>query len=858
MSSTYTSTIRGGTISAFSEEFLAKLKRLKSFIFLTLGGLVGITGYLAFSKALPLEFLLALGGCLGGSMILVYRYLVLLDERYLCAEYEKNLFEKSASLNSEFAFILRADGTIITVDSGFTRYFPASLLEQTFTVETMIHTGAISRSGKDKIYKALRDLQKVSVPFDTPALLSHLIHKHKEHHFAEDLPLKSKLTLTLEPMNLEGQDLFFGHAFQTDKAALNEFVETVLPAMYDQSTLGMITIKQDHSSVYVNTTCAKMLGYSRKELLKSSDIELGLLLNESNNVLLKHKEGQFLPFCSYLVQKIPYQNDLLSTFILIPKPEPLQSEVSEFEQKLWEVLETSPIPHMLMDQEGKVLSTNGLCRKIVLKEQIHWQFADILNAEQSRIFKESLAQLASTNQASCSIELQLRDNPACSVILYLNRIQSLHQADPYHILGYIIDISEQKNWEMKFIHAQKIQAVGQLASGIAHDFNNLLTAIIGFCDLMLTRHPPGDPSFSEIIQIKQNGNRAANLVRQLLAFSRKQTIQPRLIEVAGVVAEIGNVLGRLIGGNIVFRVEYGHDLGLIKVDPSQLEQVIMNLVVNARDAIGDEVGVITLRAYKTDIATGFEVPSIAVGTTEETMTPGKYLCLEVSDTGQGIPPENMKKIFEPFFSTKAIGAGTGLGLATVYGIVKQTGGHIYVKSSVGQGTTFYIYIKSHIAEPIKLLEEGETMLKEPEIFMDITGRETVLLVEDEAPVRMFSGQALTKKGYKVIEADCGESALSIIREKGEQIDIIVTDVMMPGMSGPAMVEEIMRQYPKIKVLFVSGYGEDFFVSTYGEDRDFNFLPKPFTLKQLAERIRRILEETKSQEEIARAEEMIVS
>jgi two-component system cell cycle sensor histidine kinase/response regulator CckA len=380
-----------------------------------------------------------------------------------------------------------------------------------------------------------------------------------------------------------------------------------------------------------------------------------------------------------------------------------------------------------------------------------------------------------------------------------------------------------------------MQAVGQLAGGVAHDFNNLLTAMIGFCDLLLMRHPAGDQSFADIMQIKQNANRAANLVRQLLAFSRKQTLQPKMLDITEVMAELSNLIRRLIGENIELNVMHGRNLGHIKADQGQLEQVIINLAVNARDAM-KEGGQLTIQSSQLTVDKDNPLrPTLFSPEEEEQIVPGEYILIEVVDTGSGIPKDILQKVFEPFFSTKEVGAGTGLGLATVYGIIKQTGGYIYVESNEGSGTNFSLFFQKHDPKP----EEEEK--EEHVTASDLTGSATILLVEDETPVRTFAARALSNKGYTIIEADCGEQALEIMAEQGKEIELIVSDVIMPGIKGTEMVKQVLPNYPDVKVIFMSGYAEDVFSDSFGDDRTFEFLAKPFTLKALASKVKEVVE-----------------
>lgn len=396
------------------------------------------------------------------------------------------------------------------------------------------------------------------------------------------------------------------------------------------------------------------------------------------------------------------------------------------------------------------------------------------------------------------------------------------------VIAHLLDTTEQRALEIQFVQSQKMQAVGQLAGGVAHDFNNLLTAMIGFSDLLLLRHRPGDQSFADIMQIKQNANRAANLVRQLLAFSRQQTLQPRVLNVTDILAELSHLLRRLIGESIELKVVHGRDLGKVKADQGQLEQVIINLAVNARDAMpaGGRLEIRTSNA-------NFGGPVRING---EPMPAGDYVRIEMEDTGCGIPEENLRRIFDPFFSTKEVGEGTGLGLSTVYGIVSQTGGFVFVDSKVDNGTRFSIYLPRHqdsrgsVAE---VVEQRESR--------DLTGIGTILLVEDEDAVRTFSARALRNKGYNVLEARSGEAALEVLEGVGGAVDLLVTDVVMPRLDGPALVKLVRERHPALKVIFISGYAEDSFRKRIGEERAIHFLPKPFSLKQLAGKVKEVMD-----------------
>jgi two-component system cell cycle sensor histidine kinase/response regulator CckA len=371
-----------------------------------------------------------------------------------------------------------------------------------------------------------------------------------------------------------------------------------------------------------------------------------------------------------------------------------------------------------------------------------------------------------------------------------------------------------------------MQAIGQLAGGVAHDFNNVLTAIIGYSDLLLANHRPTDPAFQDIMQIKQNANRAAGLVRQLLAFSRRQTLRPQVLQLGDVLSELQMLLRRLVGETVSIDFRHGRDLWLIKADINQLEQVIINLVVNARDAMpeGGRISLTTRNISAHDCA-GFH---------ENLLVPADYVLIEVEDTGHGIAADIKAKIFEPFFTTKEVGKGTGLGLSMVYGIVKQTGGWIFCDSIVGKGTIFRIFLPRHLADEKELEPRKEAA---PTATPDLTGQGTILLVEDEEAVRAFGARALISRGYSVLEANSGIEALDVVDQAQGKIDLIISDVVMPEMDGPTMLGALRKRNIKAKIIFVSGYAEDAFARNLPAGEDFGFLPKPFTLKQLIETVK---------------------
>ncbi|WP_417676386.1 ATP-binding protein [Pseudodonghicola sp.] len=392
------------------------------------------------------------------------------------------------------------------------------------------------------------------------------------------------------------------------------------------------------------------------------------------------------------------------------------------------------------------------------------------------------------------------------------------------LIAVMNDATELKSLEAQFVQSQKMQAIGQLAGGIAHDFNNLLTAISGHCDLLLLRHDQGDQDFGDLMQIRQNANRAASLVGQLLAFSRKQTLRPQVVDLRDTLSDLTHLLNRLVGEKVTLTLSHDPVLRPIRADKRQLEQVLMNLVVNARDAMpqGGEIRIET------------EVLSLDAPLERDraTVPAGDYVTVKVRDEGVGIPRDKLQKIFEPFYTTKRTGEGTGLGLSTAYGIIKQTGGYIFVDSVEGAGTEFTLYFPAYEPNDEDQPAPVAAIAAEPAH----QGEGVVLLVEDEAPVRAFASRALRLRGYTVLEAESAEDALKMLEDPDLAVDVFVTDVVMPGLDGPTWVRQAQIQRPDVRVVFVSGYAEGAFEADAPEVPNSVFLPKPFSLTQLAETV----------------------
>jgi len=403
------------------------------------------------------------------------------------------------------------------------------------------------------------------------------------------------------------------------------------------------------------------------------------------------------------------------------------------------------------------------------------------------------------------------------------------------LLAYLVDVSEQKQLELQLSQAQKMQAIGQLAGGVAHDFNNLLTAIQLRLDELLHRHPVGDPSYEGLNEIRQTATRAADLVRKLLAFSRKQTVQRETLDLGHLMSEFETLLKRILREDTKLETIYGRNLPLVRADKSQLETAVMNLAVNARDAMRSHGGggVVTI---KTDRCSADDCRRLGYVSAPA----GEYALIEVADTGPGIPPHVMEKIFEPFFTTKPVGEGTGLGLATVYGIVKQADGWIHVDSEPGKGAAFRIFLPVYnppaSAAPVAPPVEKKTVAR------DLSGAGRILFVEDEDAVRGVAARLLRARGYEVIEACDGEEALVLCEEHAGTIDLLISDVIMPGLDGPTLLKKARCYLGDAPVMFISGYAEAEFSDLLEGETGVSFLPKPIDIKILAERVKQQLQQ----------------
>ncbi|WP_343565124.1 response regulator [Kiloniella sp. b19] len=625
--------------------------------------------------------------------------------------------------------------------------------------------------------------------------------------------------------------------------------------LLENAPIGFFSVDEEGRFLFANQTLTEWLGYSSSEL-ESGAINLhGLLASplpddipayhpfsdmgkDTDEVLLtvRGKDGETEQILVSISQHIARDNSgdkgfrTRSVVRNLTREREMLVALEQSEKRFRTFFDEAPVAIVLVDANLRVKECNAAFLHLLGGEtKAELDAGQLENRDLVTLFAdehaEAVAEIFENKESHSGLVDVILNHRVCS--LQVTALEIGTGLEGGYLLNFI-DATEQRNLEAQFAQSQKMQAVGQLAGGIAHDFNNLLTAMIGFSDLLLMRHRPGDQSFSDIMQIKQNANRAANLVRQLLAFSRQQALQPKRLNVTDILAELAHLLRRLMGESLELRIAHGRDLGDIRADQGQLEQVIINLAVNARDAMdhGGRLEIVTSNVVVDQPYSyrGDEIPA------------GDYVLIKVQDNGHGIPGEIIDRIFDPFFSTKELGAGTGLGLSTVYGIVKQSNGFIFVDSEAEKGTTFTLLFP-HYQQSEEELEQ-EALIEDK--AQDLTGIGSILLVEDEDAVRAFSARALRNKGYDVLEANSGEHALEVLDEHGDRVDLIISDVVMPNMDGPTLIKKLHEHNPSLKVIFISGYTEDAFRQSLSDNEGIDFLPKPFSLKQLASKVKDVL------------------
>ena len=631
----------------------------------------------------------------------------------------------------------------------------------------------------------------------------------------------------------------------------------------DHAPAGFFSVDAAGSIVYLNATLANWLDHDLAQVgagsLKLGDIVAGegaALLTTLNaapgevktevlDLDLKTRGGKPVPV--RLFHKVAFGADGAAgpsrTLVLNRAKDDGSDPQRAAEVRFMRFFQNTPMAIATVDKTGRIARSNARFAS-AFEDMLKGDERSILSvvAERDRPALEAAIRKAGEGQGDIApVEAALAGSHERWASFFVSAVED-EDRDGEAAIVYALETTAQRTLENRVYQQQKMESVGQLAGGIAHDFNNVLSAIMMATDFLLNAHKPTDPSFKDIMQIKQNANRAAALVRQLLAFSRKQTLRPQVLDLGETLSDLGMLLKRLIGEKVTLEVVHGRDLWPVKVDLSQFEQVIVNLAVNARDAMPDG-GKLTVRTAN--------VPANESGNySYKGMPSADYVLVEVADTGTGIPPDIIDKIFEPFFSTKDVGKGTGLGLSTVYGIVKQTGGFIYVDSAPAN-TAFRIFLPRHVAgaeEALPQISDADapaiagamsaaaTMAK---AATDLTGHGTILLVEDEEGLRALNARGLTSRGYTVLEAGNGVEAIEVLEKHGD-VDLVVSDVVMPEMDGPTLLKELRQRNPNLKVIFVSGYAEEAFQKNLPEQEQYVFLAKPFTLKQLVTTVKETL------------------
>jgi two-component system, cell cycle sensor histidine kinase and response regulator CckA len=633
----------------------------------------------------------------------------------------------------------------------------------------------------------------------------------------------------------------------------------------DHAPAGFFSVDAKGDVVYLNATLANWLDQDLAQVgsggLKLSDLvagdgaallttlraPAGEVKTEVLDLDLKTRSGRTLPV--RLLHRLAFGADSVPspsrTLVLNRARDNGSDPQRAAEIRFMRFFHNTPMAIATVDKAGGIVRTNPLFARLfhgALSAESAGRSIGAVVAERDRgMLAAAIAQAAAGKGDITPVDAALAGQGERFGRFYITAVEEEGERDQEAAIVYTLETTAQRELENKLIQQQKMDSIGQLAGGIAHDFNNMLNAIILATDFLLNTHKPTDPSFKDIIEIKQSANRAAGLVRHLVAFSRKQTLRPQVLDLGETLSNLAMMLRRLIGPNVTLEVVHGRDLWPVMVDSLQFEQVIMNLAVNASDAMP--------KGGRLDVRSSNVTAKECARYQTKGMPAADYVLVEVSDTGTGIPEAIRDKVFEPFFSTKDVGRGTGLGLSTVYGIIKQTGGFVYFDSVEGKGTTFRIFLPRHHAVVEKSVLARSTERVTPDAAAitdalvaadqvkdaanaDLTGKGTILLVEDEEGLRALNARGLTSRGYTVLEAANGIEAIEVLNKSIGQVDLVVSDVMMPEMDGPTMLRELRTRNPNLKIVFMSGYAVDAFEKNLLDVGQFAFLPKPFTLKQL--------------------------
>jgi two-component system, cell cycle sensor histidine kinase and response regulator CckA len=624
-------------------------------------------------------------------------------------------------------------------------------------------------------------------------------------------------------------------------------------SFFEQNVAGVFRVSLDGRILDLNESCAGIFGYATSDearthrlhdiVSSAEDIDYLLRRVQEKKILdnfeieLRRRDGQMLRVLASarLLEQDRDSPPLVGgTLVDVTRWRNAEEALRQRAHRFRVMLEKSSDAISLVDSTGKVLYSSHAVSPIFgyeLDERVGKNVFELVHPEDAPQVLSTFSRLM--QRPFTSVSAQLRYQHKDGSWRWIEALGTNLLEDP-SVEGVVInyrDVTEQRRLQEQLFQAQKMEAIGALAGGVAHDFNNLLTAILGYSDMILEKAAPNSALHRYSTQIKQAGERAASLTRQLLAFSRLQVMAPKVLDLNAVISEMSRMLRRVIGEDIKLNVVAASGLGRVKVDPSQIEQVIINLAVNARDAM-PQGGELTIRTANESIGESIAEDKIR-------LRPGAYVLLEVSDTGCGMDSETRARVFEPFFTTKEKGRGTGLGLSTVYGVVKQSGGYIWLSSELGKGASFKIYLPS-VNEAISAAKTLEAPACDP------GGAETILLVEDENAVRALLRRVLRSKGYRILEAERGEDALAICQTYQERIDLILTDIVMPKMSGQDLAHHASRLHPEAKLLYMTGYAGTKIGSAELLEMGAQFIQKPFSADTLTQKIRAVLDAPKQQ------------
>lgn len=778
---------------------------------------------------------------------------------------------------SKYQRVDNINGEIVVANKSAINFFGEENIGNYFS-KNIIDNDA-NRLDLQKLYSAVKNIQ--------PAIVELSVNPSKNSVFVSEEWFK----VSVKPVFLNKADIFEGkyslkqiqketyfywvvenitayknmeQIFKTERAELENFVDYMPVGLYITDLHGTIE--------HVNETLAEFLKLSKDEAngLKLRDFinnypeELDDVADFSGNLQLKIKGKKVDVF---VIQKSIISEDIRKNRGIVvwnlPNDADLNKSLYSLQNKFEHLFNSVPIGIISADEKHNIIEANQSAGSIFSKskkELIKCNIKDIFSKEDTdKILKavESDKTLQNsvfeTNYADKKLRVQI------------NRVEKDDENSAGLIL-YVRDISTESNLEQQVTQAQKMQAFGQMAGGVAHDFNNLLTAIIGYCDLLIQRHGVGDPSFSDLMQVKQNANRAASLARQMLTISRKQPLNPKLMNVAEAFMDVEHFISRFVGEQIKMQITCASGIGSIRFDPVQFSQVMINLAINARDAMNGK-GTLTITSRSEHLTEPYHFGASVI-------KPGDFVVISVSDTGCGISPENLNRIFEPFFTTKkhTANSGTGLGLAMVYGIIHQTGGFIKVSSELGKGTTFELYLPEFANETNENEEKnqdeniirnkaGNAVLttisplasdEKPVLGMNISEFDSrrsfalnpenthILFVDDEDAVRSVGARGLKRKGFAVTDCISAENALEHL-DNGEKFDMLITDMMMPGMSGADLAKIVQQRAPEMKIILASGYSEEIAKKELAGSKDFYFMSKPYSLGDLTKKVMEVLD-----------------